>query len=126
MEVKLDTIGIEFSFDAKMTGSNKTRFYRELYGWKNFSNFGRYIYIKDGLLSNIKHIKPTKSTIIVSIKNSKIVRDFFKKNKVVFNEKIIVLNKEEAKKLGFRFDSEWEKIYEEIKGNENLTFKINV
>ena len=125
MRVKLETIGIEFSFDARLSGSAKTKFYREFYGWKNFSNFGKYLYLKDGILSNIPYLKPTRSTVIVPRRHAKTIREFFKKNSVVFNEKIIVLNKNEAKALGFEFDSALERIYEEVKGNENLHFEID-
>lgn len=125
MRVNLNTIGIEFTFDAKLQNSEKTRFYRELYGWKNSSNYGKYLYIKDGILSNMKFIKPTKSTIIVSIKNAKILREFFKEKKVDFNEKIVVLNKKEARKLGLDFHNKLEQIYEELKGSENLKFSVD-
>jgi len=122
MKIEVNTLGIEFTFDFKGEGK---KFYRELYGWKSPSNFGRYLYIKDGILSNIDYLKPTKSTIIVSRVDAKVIRSFFKKNEVVFNEKIVVLNKSEAKELGLKFDSNWNKVYEELKGNVNLNFSLD-
>ena len=43
----------------------------------------------------------------------------------MFNEKIVVLNKLEAKELGLKFDSNWHKIYEELKGNEDLSVSVD-
>ena len=122
MKIDVKTVGIEFTFDSK---SNDKSFYRKLYGWKSPSNYGKYLYVKDGVLSNIKYIKPTRSTIIVSVKDSKSLRKFFNESKVVFNEKIVILNKQEAKELGLKFDSNWNKVYEELKGNENLFFSVD-
>lgn len=125
MQVKINTLAIEFTFDFKGSGTKKVNFYRGLYGHRSFSNYGKYIYIKDGLLSNIMYLKPTRSTIILSVKNAKEVRKFFKQNKVDFDEKIVILNKKEAKELGLKFDSNWDRVYSEILGNENLRFSID-
>ena len=126
MKLDIDTIGIEFTFDVKIDNKGeKSRFYRELYGWKSPSYYNKYVYIKDGVLSNLKYLKPTKSTIIVSMKDAGTLRKFFSARKVVFNEKIVVLNKKEARKLGLSFPSNWHKIYEELKGSENLRFSVD-
>lgn len=125
MKVDLDTVGIEFTFDSKLKGSNAVKFYRKLYGCKRNSNYGKYTYLKDGVLSNIKYLKPTRSTIIVSMKDAKTLRNFFKKYNAVFDEKIVVLNEKEAKELGLNFPNEWKKLYEEIKGNENLRVSLD-
>ena len=126
MRLGVDTIGMEFTFDAKMKNSTaKSKFYRELYGYKLYSNFGRYIYLKDGLLSDIKYLKPTRSTIIVSKKDAGALRIFFRKRNVKFDEKIVILNHKEAKQLGLNFPGNWRKVYEELKGNENLVFSVD-
>lgn len=126
MKAEINTIGIEFTFDANLRNSTeKLKFYREFYGWKSSSNNGRYLYIKEGLLSGIKYIKPTRSTIIVSIKDAKSVRNFLKRKKVLFDEKIVILNKIESQSLGFRYNNNLEKIYNELKGNENLFFSVD-
>jgi len=125
MKINVNTIGIEFTFDLKEKGSKKVNFYRELYGCRRSSHGGKYLYIKDGVLSNLKYLKPTKSTIIVLIKDAKIIKNFFKKSNVLFNEKIVILNKAEAKELGLKFVNNWHKTYEELKGNENLIFSVD-
>jgi len=126
MRISLDTIGIEFTFDVNIENpSKRVGFYRELYGHKNYSNFGKYLYIKDGILSNMKYLKPTRSTVIVSKKDAREVRIFLKKSKVIFDEKIVILDHKEAKKLGLDFPNNWKKIYEDLKGNENLVFSVD-
>ena len=126
MEVKLNTIGIEFTFDAKFSNhTERHKFYRELYGWKSSSNYGKYLYIKDGILSNMKHIRPTHSAIIVTIKDAKEIRSFFRKVKVNFDEKLVILNEKESRELGIGHPNDWKKIYEELKGNENLLFSVD-
>jgi hypothetical protein len=126
MKIKIDTIGIEFTFDVLEKSSKRLKVYRELYGWKSASNNGKYLYLKDGILSSIKYLKPTKSTIIILRKDAKSVRKFFKEKRVIFNEKIVLLNKTEAKDLGLKFDNNLNKFYEELKGNENLFFSIDI
>ncbi len=126
MKLNIKTLGIEFTFDCNLKGSKKVNFFRELYGCKRISHGGKYVYIKDGILSNMKYLKPTRSTIILSIKDAKTLRKFFKKNKINFNEKIIFLNKTESKELNLEFPNNLEKIYEELKGNENLMFSLDI
>jgi hypothetical protein len=126
MKIELETIGVEFTFDLKEEdNTQRLRFYRGLYGWKSSSNYGQYLYIKEGLLSNINHIKPTKSTIIVSLENANILRKFFRKYDVVFNEKVIILGKKEAKILGLNIPNNWDRIYEDLKGNKNTILSVD-
>lgn len=126
MRIELKTLGIIFTFDVKLKDNSKrSKFYRELYGWKDYSYYGEYTYIKEGLLSEIKHIKPTKSTIIVSIEDSKKLRDYFKKFNIDFDERIIFLNQRDAKKLGISYTENLSKIYQEIKKNQNLVFNAD-
>ena len=124
MRIDLNTLGVEFTFDAKMDrDSERVIFYKKLYGYKDIKK--NYTYIKDGILSGMKYLKPTRSTIIVSVKDAKVIKSFFRKNKVDFNEKIVILNREEAKELGLSFPSNWHKIYEELKGSENLKISVD-
>jgi len=128
MEISIKTIGIEFTFDTRFKkASERVRFYRELYGYRRYSNYSRYVYLEEGILSDIPYLKQAASQVIVSVKNAKKLRKFLKNRRVVFNEKIVILNKEEAEKLGLNKDisNNWEKIYEELKGDENLVFRAD-
>jgi hypothetical protein len=77
----------------------KTRFYRELYGYTDSSYFGKYLYERKGILSDIPHLRPTESVIILKPEHSNLVKDFLKKEKVRFSEHKIILTKEETSKL---------------------------
>ncbi|MFB6246291.1 MAG: hypothetical protein ABEI74_01715 [Candidatus Pacearchaeota archaeon] len=114
MKFEITTLASEFIIYTKQKSSNeKVKIHKELFGHKDTTH--GYTYIKDGILSNVKYIKPTESTIIVSMANAKTVREFLKKRKTAFNEKIVILNKEDAQKLGINTENQWEKNYEEIK-----------
>jgi len=125
MEIKINTLAIEFIFDAKLSGSKKTNFYRELYGHRSYSNYGKYTYVKEGVLSDIDYLKPTRSTLIVKRGDSKRLKDFFKKWNVVFDERLVFLDEKDAKKLGLIHIEGWKKIYDELKGNPNTFFKLD-
>lgn len=49
----------------KETQTRRTELNRKLVGYMDFSNKGKYAYKRKGLMSEIKHIKPTKSAFIV-------------------------------------------------------------
>ena len=121
MDIKLRNIAVEFIFDAKIKNQSKrVSFYREFYGCKKMSNYGKYIYIIDGVLSGIKHIKPVKSVVIVSIEDSEKLRNFFKKYNVFFDEKLVVLNENNSKILGLSFPEKWNKKYHDLLRKKKL------
>jgi len=57
----------------------KTKFFRELHGWKQTvpHNGKRYVYIRKGLLAEIPHIKVAESTFIVKTEEAKTILDYF-------------------------------------------------
>src|SRR6056297_1434749 len=100
MEINNKSIGIEFIINSNFKKpSQRVKFSRELYGHRRYSNHGKYLYVEEGILSDTPHIKPTKSVIIVSEKNSKKLREFFKNWGVDFKERKVILNKEESEKI---------------------------
>ena len=50
---------------AKMTQAEITAFHRRLYGYTDYSNHGKYQYERKGLLSEIPHLNPSRSVIII-------------------------------------------------------------
>jgi len=48
----------------KTSQTQRTALNRELNGYKDFSNKGKYTYQRKGILQKIPHIKPGKSVII--------------------------------------------------------------
>ncbi|MBI4162900.1 MAG: hypothetical protein HY513_04405 [Candidatus Aenigmarchaeota archaeon] len=60
----------------------RMKFQREMYGFKDISNNSKYVYHRQGLMTNIKHKKIYYTGIIVNEKNlDKLVR-LLKKHKV--------------------------------------------
>jgi len=89
-----------FTFDTSHKQlKEKTRFYRELYGYTDSSYFGKYVYERKGILSDIPHLRPTESVVILKSEHRHLLRDFLKKEKVRFSEHKIILSKEEASKI---------------------------
>lgn len=126
MRIDLDSIGIEFTFDTKIrTNRGRTKFYKDLYGYTLKTHHKKYTYSKPGILSGIKHLRPTKSTIIVSLENAPKLQEFFKQNKVKFTKHAIVLNQQEAKALGLSHPTGWHALYEEVLGNPNTRFSVD-
>ena len=100
METNKKDIGIEFIFSSKFKkASKRVGFNRKLYGYRRYSNHSKYLYIEEGILSNIPYMKPAKSVIIVSEKNSKTIKEFFKTWKIDFKEIKVMLNKEDLGKI---------------------------
>jgi len=52
----------------------RTKFNRELYGYEDQSNHGKYKYQRKGILSKIKHEKPLNSVIITSENPQNIIK----------------------------------------------------
>jgi len=78
---------------------NKTavRFCRDLYGYKDKSYYGKYTYEREGLLSDVPHMKLTGSVIITDAKNARKVVNFLKKYNVPFFMRTIKLRKSDVK-----------------------------
>lgn len=75
----------------------RSRFKRELFGYVDKSNNNQYRYQRNGLLSEIPHSKPIRSTVIVKPKDeAKIIR-FLKKFKAKIKVYWIIIDKNELK-----------------------------
>lgn len=64
---------------SDLSPSIKVKLCRELYGYKNYSNYGSYVYRKGGILNKIKHKKIFNSILIVNKKDTKVVVRTMKK-----------------------------------------------
>ena len=114
-------VGVLFVFKIK-----KPKFVRELYGYSDKSNFGRYNYKRDGLLSRLKHTKPSKSAVIVKREEAHVLRSFLKKCNAPFTERLVILDPKEAKRLGIPHHNKWERIIEDLKGSKDLLITVEV
>lgn len=72
-------------------------FSRELFGYMDKSCRGQYTYKRKGLLSEIPHLRPVRSVIIVEEKNCKKIKNFLDKFKVKYNIYNIIINKNKLK-----------------------------
>ncbi len=57
----------------------KSKFFRELHGWKQTvpRNGKRYVYLRKGVLGEVQHIRVGESTFIVPSEQAKTVMDYF-------------------------------------------------
>lgn len=77
------------------------RFCNRLFGYKDHSQKGKYLYERKGLLDEIPHIliNPIRSVVIVKKENAGKILDFLKEFDAEVYTKEIQLEKEDLKKL---------------------------
>jgi len=75
----------------------RSRFKRELFGYVDKSNNNQYKYQRNGLLSEIAHSKPIRSTVIVKPKDEVKILRFLKRFKAEIKAYWIIIDKNELK-----------------------------
>jgi len=88
-----------FKVSDHLSDKKAVNFFRELYGYKDYSNNGKYTYFRKGLLDGIPHVKLIRGLIIVNKKDSNKIIDFMNKSKVEFYVRTVVLTEEDQKIL---------------------------
>jgi len=76
----------------KISPTKKTQFKRDLLGYKDYSNRGKYNYERKGFLSNIPHYKPIKSVIIVKNQDESKIIMILKKYKANYQSFEVIIN----------------------------------
>ena len=56
---------LAFSLKPHLKPKDKTRLFRQLHGYTDWSNFGRYRYTRPGFLSDLPHVHLMRAAIIV-------------------------------------------------------------
>lgn len=80
---------------GKVDHQIRSRFKREFFGYVDKSNNNQYTYQRKGLLKDIPHSKPIRSTVIVKSKDeAKIIR-FLKRFKAEIKTYWIIIDKNE-------------------------------
>ena len=74
-----------------LNNSARSSFNRELYGYLDKSNRGKYLYKRKGILSYIPYTKLTKSVLIINKKYLNRIKTIFKKYRI--NYKLFQLKK---------------------------------
>ncbi|MFC1454754.1 hypothetical protein ACFLQI_01555 [Candidatus Undinarchaeota archaeon] len=82
---------------AKMSQAEITAFHRRLYGYTDYSNHGKYQYERKGLLSEIPHLNPSQSVIIIPKNASEKVLGFLEEYGAKVFVIDVVLNKMQSK-----------------------------
>lgn len=75
------------------------RFCRELYGYTDKSNFGKYKYKRSGLLNEIPYVKLIRGVIIVRKRDANKVIKLLKKFDAEYHVRIVELTKKDQEIL---------------------------
>jgi hypothetical protein len=109
-EKKYQRKGIIFTFSmksARVSNSEKTKFFKELYGWTQTVPGGKkkYVYHREGVLEDVPHEKVDQSSFLVPEDNADELMEFFDEwsKKVMFRTFKVMLDNDMFKELqGFR------------------------
>lgn len=75
----------------------RSRFKREFFGYIDKSNNNQYRYKRKGLLTEVPHIKPIRSAVIVKAKDEPKIIKFLKKFKAKIKAYWIIIDVDELK-----------------------------
>jgi len=89
---------VAFRLLGDLEPAQRTKLFRQLYGWRDKSQYGRYEYQRRGLLGKIGYVPIIRGVFIVKTTDKKKVLKFFRGKAKVFSREII-LNAEEEKRL---------------------------
>lgn len=96
--ISFDTVRENF-----VSVSERTKFYKELHGWKQtiVKESGRYEYNREGLLNEIPNIPVSNSVFIVAQENMKRMQEFFREwqNKVMFEMFPVLIDQKQKREL---------------------------
>ena len=77
----------------KLNGSQKSLVSKNLFGYLDKSNKGKYVYERKGLLNKYRNIKVSNNTFIIELKGWSEIRSFLNKKRVKIKNWDIKLNK---------------------------------
>ena len=87
---------------AGLSGRAKSRLDRELHGWTDRSNNGRYTYERDGLFQRVPHLRPVRSVLVVASGHAGEVIGLLERYGVQVFAREVVLAPEDIERLGGR------------------------
>ena len=90
---------IAFRPPPEATPTQKTRFYRRLKGYIDFSNHGKFKYQRAGLLDKVPHINPVDSLIIIRPEDEEDVVSLLKQEGATIYARRIILEDEDMEQL---------------------------
>ncbi len=91
---------IVYDIDTKkLKRSEIVKLHRKLYGYTDYSQFGKYKYHREGLLNKIPHFIPSKSAIVVKKGYEKEIVSFIRRFTSNVFVREIKLTKEDLRRL---------------------------
>lgn len=83
----------------KASINQKTTLQQILYGYTDYSNAGRYKYVRHGLLNKINSIKLNRGVFIINLADKNKILPILKKNKALIQTFIVDVPKSKLKKI---------------------------
>jgi len=90
MNIQEAGILIAFKLKEDVKSTERTRFFRELYGCTDKSNYGRYTYKRKGILGAIPHRMLVRAVVIVRKRDAKKLIDFLSNKAEVHARKVVL------------------------------------
>jgi len=90
---------IAFKVFDRLSSKKAVKFFRELYGYRDRSNNGKYTYHRKGLLDYIPHVKLVRGVIITTHDNFSKITELMEKFKVEYYVRTVILTEEDRKIL---------------------------
>lgn len=82
-----------------LSPGEKAKIFRLLYGYSGSSNYGKYCYPKEGVLSSIPHIKLTRGVFILRKGDERVIKDALKGRNVEIEMREVMLSSRDLKIL---------------------------
>ena len=83
---------------GKVTPTTRNLFKRELNGYKDVSNNGKYSYVRKGLLQKLPHLMPIRSVIIIADKDKKKIIELLDKYGAKYHIFSVNINERQLKR----------------------------
>jgi len=87
---------IAFKLKKEIKSTERTRFFRELYGCTDKSNYGKYTYKRKGILDDLPHKMLIRAVIIVKSDDAKELIDFLSDKAEVHVRKVVLEEEDKA------------------------------
>lgn len=90
-----------FKMPPRTPNSVVSAFCKKFYGQDTSSHKGKYRYHRHGLLDDIPHRRLIRQVVIIRTEDVERVIDFLKDNNVTVHTRVVELNEEDMKSMGY-------------------------
>jgi len=88
---------LTFRLRPELERSQRTRFFQQLYGYKDRSQYGKYFYQREGVLSYSPYIRLGRAVIMIGERDKKRVLSFLRRGARVEIRRVILTQKDRDK-----------------------------